>query len=67
LGWVFVGECHWRPGFAQAPGQHADQYVGADPVVEAVVDGAQWATKACRRYWGELPPEVVAVCAVSPR
>ena len=45
LGWVFVGECQWRPGLAQVPdqvaGEHADQHVGFDAVVEAVVDGAQ--------------------------
>ncbi len=43
LGWVFVGECHWGPGLAQVPdevaGEHADQHVGFDAVVEAVVDG----------------------------
>ncbi|HET9117783.1 MAG TPA: hypothetical protein VFN75_06885, partial [Pseudonocardiaceae bacterium] len=40
-----VGEGQWRPGLAQVPGkvagQHADQYVGADALVEAVVDGSQ--------------------------
>ncbi len=40
----FVGECQWRPGLAQVPdevaGQHADQHVGFDAVLEAVVDGA---------------------------
>ena len=45
LGWVFVGECQRRPGLAQVPnqvaGEQADQHVGFDPVLEAVVDGAQ--------------------------
>ena len=45
LGWVFVGECHWCPGFAQVPdevaGEHADEHVGLDAVLEAVVDGTQ--------------------------
>src|SRR4029077_7171735 len=45
LGWVFVGECHWRPGLAQVPdevaGEQADQHVGFDAVLEAVVDGSQ--------------------------
>ena len=45
LGWMLVGECQWRPGVAQVPnqvaGEQADQYVGFDMVVKAVVDGAQ--------------------------
>ena len=45
VGWVFVGECHWCPSFAQVPdqvaGEHADQYVGFDAVFESVVDGPQ--------------------------
>ena len=44
LGWVFVGEGQRRPGLAQVPdevaGEHADQHVGVDAVVEAVVDRA---------------------------
>ena len=44
-GGVFVGEGQRRPGLAQVPdqvaGEHADQHVGLDPVVEAVMDGAQ--------------------------
>ena len=44
-GWVLVGVGERRPGLAQVPGQvageHADQHVGADAVVEPVPDGAQ--------------------------
>src|SRR5213078_1127132 len=44
-GWVFVGVGQWCPGSAQVPdevgGEHADQDVGFDAVLQAVVDGAQ--------------------------
>ena len=45
LGWVFVGEGQRRPGLSQVPdevaGEQADQHVGFDAVLEAVVDGPQ--------------------------
>ena len=43
-GGCFVGERQRGQGFAEVPGQvggeHGDEHVGADPVFEAVVDGA---------------------------
>src|ERR1700682_447743 len=45
FGWVFVGEGQRGQRFTQVPGQvggeHADQDVGADAVLEAVIDRAQ--------------------------
>ena len=45
FGWVFVGEGQRGQRLAQVPGEvggeHADQDVGADAVLEAVVDRAQ--------------------------
>jgi len=44
-GWLFVGVGEGGQGLAQVPGEvggeHADQHVGADPVLQPVVDGAQ--------------------------
>ena len=45
FGWVFVGEGQRGQRLTQVPGEvggeHADQHVGADAVLEAVVDRAQ--------------------------
>jgi len=44
VGWLFVGEAQWCPCLAKMPyevgGEHADEHVGADSLLEAVVDGS---------------------------